>query len=119
MQVEGLLIQEKRENDIHHISAIGDLIITNAQGLQRHIDQALKEGAKNIQLDFSRIQYIDSFGIGVVVKTKSEVDKKRGRFRVVVNPTLQKLFEKCHLDEYIDLQTQENQAEDCLSEDTQ
>lgn len=107
MPAEGLLIKEKRDNDQHQITAIGDLIITNAQGLQRHIDQAIREGAQNILLDFSRIQYIDSFGIGVVVKTKSEVDKKKGRFRLIVNPNLQNLFQKCHLDEYIDLQTVE------------
>ena len=116
MQAEGLLIQEKRENDLHRIIAIGDLIITNAQGLQRHIDQAIKDGATNILLDFSRIQYIDSFGIGVVVKSKSEVDKKKGRFRVIVNETLMKLFEKCHLDEYIDLQNQEDQDSDAEEE---
>ncbi len=111
MQAEGLLIQEKREPDLHRIYAIGDLIITNAQGLQRHVDQALKEGVKNILLDFSRIQYIDSFGIGVIVKTKSEVDKRKGRFHVVVNPSLQNLFQKCHLDEYIDLQMPETESE--------
>lgn len=111
MQADGLLIQETHDNDLHLISAIGDLIITNAQGLQRHIDQAIKAGAQNITLDFSRIHYIDSFGIGVVVKTKSEVDKKKGRFRVIVNPTLQNLFQKCHLDEYIDLQTPEDESE--------
>jgi anti-anti-sigma factor len=109
MQADGLLIKEKHDIDLHHISAIGDLIITNAQVLQRFIDQALKEGAQNITLDFSKIHYIDSFGIGVVVKTKSEVDKKKGRFRVVVNPTLQNLFQKCHLDEYIDLLSTEDE----------
>ncbi|MGC9326249.1 MAG: STAS domain-containing protein [Candidatus Hinthialibacter sp.] len=104
MQTEGLLIKVKRDKENHQIIAIGDLIITNAQGLQRHIDQALKEGATNLVLDFSKIQYIDSFGIGVVVKTKSDIDKKKGRFRVIVNQTLHNLFQKCHLDEYIDLQ---------------
>ena len=50
------------------------------------------------------VNYIDRFGIGVIVNTKSQVDKKKGRFKVLVNPVLMNLFEKCHLDEYIDLE---------------
>ncbi len=105
MQQEDLQIKEIREEDIHVIKAIGDLIITNAQSLQNRIDKALNEGAQNITLDFLEIQYIDSFGIGVVVKTKADIDKKRGRFHVILNEGLYSLFQKCHLDEYIDLET--------------
>jgi anti-anti-sigma factor len=105
MQQEDLQIKETIEDDIHLIKAIGDLIITNAEALQKRIDKALDEGAINITLDFLEIQYIDSFGIGVIVKTKADVDKKRGRLRVMLNDSLYSLFQKCHLDEYIDLET--------------
>ncbi len=111
MNAEGLLIKEHNKNGTYQISAIGDLIITNAKGFQRHIDQAIEKGTTDIIIDLSKVEYIDSFGIGVVVKTKSEIDKKKGRLRVFVNQTLLNLFEKCHLDDYIDLELQEDSAQ--------
>lgn len=107
MKPEGLFIQERRDQEHYLIKVIGDLIITNAKGLQRHIDKAFAEGAREITLDLSRIDYIDSFGIGVVVKTKYMVDEKKGRLKVIANPTLQNLFRKCHLDDYFDVRVKD------------
>ena len=107
MKPEGLFIQERRDQEHYLIKVIGDLIITNAKGLQRHIDKAIAEGAREITLDLSRIDYIDSFGIGVVVKTKYMVDEKKGRLKVIANPTLQNLFRKCHLDDYFDVRVKD------------
>lgn len=107
MPQEALFVREHRCENAYRVSATGDLIITNARGLQKHIDQALSDGVDDITVDLTGIQYIDSFGIGVIVKTKSEVDKVKGFLRVIVNPTLQNLFQKCHLDDYIDLELTE------------
>ena len=116
MNSEGLLVKEQTKNGKYRICAIGDLIITNAKGLQRHIDQAIESGSSDVVIDLSEIEYIDSFGIGVVVKTKSEVDKRKGTLLVVVNPTLFNLFEKCHLDDYIDLEVREKPTEEPVEE---
>jgi len=109
MSSEGLIVKETKMDECFQISAIGDLIITNAKGLQRHIDKAIADGMTDIILNLTQIDYIDSFGIGVVVKTKSEIDKRKGRLKVIVNPTLMTLFEKCHLDDYIDLEVSEGE----------
>jgi anti-anti-sigma factor len=103
-----LEIQEHTEDQDYMIRAVGDLIITNARVLQKHIDTALNQGASNVTINLREIQYIDSFGIGVIIKTKSDLDKKQGILRVLVNPTLYALFEKCHLDDYINLVLIEN-----------
>lgn len=104
MTQDALLVKEQRVDNSYRISALGDLIITNARGFQRHLDKAIEEGAERITVDLSGIQYIDSFGIGVIVKTKTDVDRVKGLLRVIVNPTLQSLFQKCHLDNFIDLE---------------
>jgi len=102
--MDGLQIREEHENDLYRVVTKGDLLITNANDLQDLLDAAVKQGLNDILLDMLEVNYIDSFGIGVIVKTKSQVDKKKGRFKVLVNPVLMNLFEKCHLDEYIDLE---------------
>ncbi len=100
-----MIVKTEPYNEGIKISAVGDVIISNASTLQCTIDKAVGDGATAITLDLSQVNYIDSFGIGVVVKTKSEVDKLQGRFKVIVSDTLQTLFEKCHLDDYVDLET--------------
>src|SRR3990167_6377861 len=116
MNLERLRLVEHRDNGDYRISASGDLIISNADRLQSRIDQAIKAGSTFIILDLSGVAYIDSFGIGVVIKTKSEIDKKRGRLRVIVSPTIHTLFEKCHLDDYIDLELKPIEGEEAAEE---
>jgi anti-anti-sigma factor len=99
-----LKIIEESLEDSFQISAAGDLIITNANQLQTKIDNAIHNGITRLLLDLTNIQYIDSFGIGVIVKTKTEIDKKKGSLTVFVKPELKTLFQKCHLDDYINLE---------------
>ena len=99
-----LKIQEECHNGECVIRAAGDLIITNANHLQETIDQILLKGVTTLRLDLTQIQYIDSFGIGVIVKAKAEIDKRKGHLTVQVSPVLKNLFAKCHLDDYIDLE---------------
>ena len=99
-----LKIHEENINGDFYLRASGDLIILNANQMQGIIDNAIASGHIEIHLDLTSIQYIDSFGIGVIVKTKSELDRLKGRLFVIVNPTILALFEKCHLDDYIELE---------------
>ena len=100
---EGMLVKQHREDDNLTLSVIGDVLISNAEGLQRHLDEAIASGAQTITLDMSGVGYIDSFGVGVVVETQSKIDERRARFRVLINETLSRIFLKSHLDEYIDI----------------
>ena len=103
MAIEGMLIRERREEDNLTLSVIGDILISNAEGLQRRLDEAIDSDAQTIILDVSRVGYIDSFGVGVVVETQSKVDKRHKRFRVLINEPLSRIFLKSHLDGYIDI----------------
>lgn len=103
MATEGLLVKEHREDDRLTVYVIGDVLISNAEGLQRRLDEAIASGAQTIILDLSGVGYIDSFGVGVVVETQSKIDERRGRFRVLVNEPLSRIFLKSHLDGYIDI----------------
>ena len=103
MAAKGLLIKEHREGDLVTVSVIGDLLITNADGLKRHLDRVIADGVRTLILDMSGVGYIDSFGVGVVVETQSLVDEQHGRFRVLVNETISRIFLKSHLDGYVDI----------------
>jgi len=88
----------------------GDLIITNSQNIQNVIDKEIEKGKEKVIFDFQKIGYIDSFGIGIIVKTKSALDKRKRMMAVIVNKSTRRLFEKCHLDEHINLFDNEEKA---------
>jgi len=96
-----LVIQKNEVDGVNVFVVSGDLIITSAKGLQKEVEKSILEGKNKIVFDFISIDYIDAFGIGVVVKTQSEVEKRKGKFAIILNQTLFELFEKCHLDDYL------------------
>ena len=102
MNPEGLVVREEQEAQQARLAVTGDILISNAGGLQRHINAVIERGASDVTLDLTAVQYMDSFGIGVVVQTQSALDAQQGsRFRVVANEQLIALFHKSHLDGYI------------------
>ena len=84
MATEGVLVTEQRENDSLLLTVVGDVLILNAAGLERRLDQALESDAARITLD-----------------------KVHKRFKVLVNETLSRIFQKSHLDAYIDISVKE------------
>ncbi len=112
MATEGVLVTQQRENGSLLLTVVGDVLIVNAAGLQRHLDEAIESDAERVTLDMSGVGYIDSFGVGVVVKTQSEIDKRHKRFKVLVNEALSRIFQKSHLDAYIDISIKDQSADE-------
>lgn len=60
----------------------GSLTLGNScQELEWEVDQLLKEGAKMLVFDLSRLTHIDSAGIGIVVRTAAKLREHGGEFR--------------------------------------
>jgi len=55
----------------------------NAQALREMFKQCLKDGARNLELDFSRVESIDSVGIGLLVATHNSLGKAGGSLSLV------------------------------------
>ncbi len=64
-------IQHKKFRDIHILFLSGELDLYNATSLEKLFTNLIKKEVKNIILDFENINYIDSSGIGVLLKLKS------------------------------------------------
>lgn len=104
MSESGLIIRDNGDTVHFKLSVVGDILISNAGDLQQHIDKAIARGQNDITLDLSDVNYMDSFGIGVVIQTQSNLDAKPGsRFRVILNERLHTLFQKSNLEGYIDI----------------
>ncbi len=96
------IIHVKKDNEDVFVLQ-GHMTILTCEKLQYQIDEVISEGSRSIIFNLLEIAEhgIDSFGIAVIVKTKCDLDKKKGQMKVIVNDDILQLLQKCHLDEYI------------------
>lgn len=77
------------------IGIIGELDHHSAEYIRTKIDaEMVKSTTKHIIFDFSKVSFMDSSGIGVIIGRYKNIQKLNGR-AAIVNPNLQikKIFE--------------------------
>ena len=81
------------------LSVVGELDIVGAPELRQAVVKAVADGARRLILDFSDLDFVDSFGIGVVVGALKRVRQRDGDLAVVCPvPRVRRVFEMCDLD---------------------
>lgn len=77
------------------IKIMEDMDHHSAQYLRQKIDsEIIKATVKNIIFDFSKVNFMDSSGIGVVVGRYKNIQKLNGRAAIVTaNPKIMQIFE--------------------------
>lgn len=67
----------------HKVAAIeGEIDVSNAPELRDALDSALSEGCVLLEVDLSRVSYIDSTGIGVLVGASHRSEEVGARLKV-------------------------------------
>jgi len=87
------------DNETMVIAAKGEIDIYSAPSFKDKLYSWLDDGHKNIVLDFSDLEYIDSMGLGILVGALKRIKERDGKI-VVKNPrsTIRKLFKITGLD---------------------
>ena len=81
------------------LSVAGDLDIVGAPELRQAVVRVVADGARRLVLDISALDFIDSFGIGVVVGALKRLRQRDGDLAVVCPvPRIRRVFEMCDLD---------------------
>lgn len=77
------------------IRIMEDMDHHSAQYLRQKLDsEIIKATVKNIIFDFSKVNFMDSSGIGVVVGRYKNIQKLNGRAAIVnANPKIMQIFE--------------------------
>ncbi len=77
------------------IRIMEDMDHHSAQYLRQKIDnEIIKSTVKNIIFDFSKVNFMDSSGIGIVVGRYKNIQKLNGRAAIVnANPKIMQIFE--------------------------
>lgn len=78
-------IQVETRGERRVVRIAGKITYEHSPGLQARLDQVLAEGARDIELDFGEVPFIDSSGIGEILRLYKLV-RGRGGELVLANP---------------------------------
>lgn len=95
------------------ISVSGDLDVVGGPELRQEVVAAVADGAVCLILDLSGVEFIDSFGLGVVIGSLKRVRQRGGDLAVVCpEPRVRRVFELCDLDRVLPLHTSLDEVPD-------
>ena len=87
------------KDDVTLIEVGGQLIVGNRQLLKEQVLDQLERGDRKFRLDFSKTDYIDSSGLGVLVTLSKKIREEGGELSLVsLSEDLRTLFELTKLD---------------------
>ena len=86
------------------ISVSGDLDVVGAPELRQEVVSAVAGGDVCLILDLTDVEFIDSFGLGVVIGSVKRVRQRDGDLALVCpEPRVRRVFELCDLDRVLPL----------------
>ena len=80
------LLDEAVDDSTHVVSPTGEIDLVTAPALGRRLFSLLDEGKTSLVVDLSRVTFMDSTGIGVLLNVLRRVGHRKGRL-VLVCPT--------------------------------
>ncbi|WP_084112000.1 STAS domain-containing protein [Gloeomargarita lithophora] len=82
----------------------GMLDAFSEQNIRKVLQQAVETGPKQVILDLSKIEFIDSSGLGILVQTAKQLQASQGHLQVVTNPRVTQAVKLVRLDQFLSLQ---------------
>lgn len=99
-----LTITTNPNPECYVISVSGEIDISNADKLRNAIDLALEQPTERVELDFARVAYIDSTGIGVLVGAAHHADEHgKGLAITGAQPNVVRVAQLLGVDKDIDI----------------
>jgi anti-sigma B factor antagonist len=99
-RVLGLLkIAERQVADVTVIDLEGNIIIgAGAVRLHEMVQRLIREGKKKILLNFARVNYVDSSGIGELISSVVTVEREEGQLKLLnISGKTEEVLSACNL----------------------
>jgi anti-sigma B factor antagonist len=94
-----LQLATRHEGDVAVVSAVGEVDVFSAPGLDSELDALIAAGAARLVVDLSEVAFLDSTGLGVLVKALKHAREADGWLHLVVtSDRIRKIFEITGLD---------------------
>jgi anti-sigma B factor antagonist len=99
-----LEIDAHQHDGLVHLVLTGELDLSTVQKVEHELQRLESEGPQVLALDLSRLTFLDSSGLRLIVSADQRARRERRRLVVVRGPdTVQRVFSITHLDEQIEL----------------
>ena len=106
-----LRVDTEAHSDHALVTAVGEIDAATADQLSAAVAGALADGHKHVLVDFAGVTFIDSTGLGVLVKAHRAATAADARFAVVhPTPQTRKLIRVLGLDELLHVYDTPEQA---------
>ena len=94
-----LQVQTRHEGEVAVVAATGEVDVFTAPGLDAEITALLDQGSSRLVVDLSGVSFLDSTGLGVLVKgLKTARDAGGSMHLVVTSDRIRKIFDITGLD---------------------
>ena len=94
----------RHDDGVAHVVLTGELDLSTVQKVEHELDQIESEGTAVVALDLSRLTFLDSSGLRLIVSADRRARREKRRFVVVRGPeTVQRVFAITRLDDQLDL----------------
>lgn len=99
-----MIEQIKQENDTMYITLSGKIYVEEATAVREKLFPCLDQGYKHFVFDMSRVTFIDSSGLGVLVAIQKRALQNRGGVRINgLKGEVKELFELTRLNQVFQL----------------
>jgi len=93
------------------VTVHGDLDLHSADELGDRLSEAARDGASSVVVDLSNVDFVDSQGLGALLRGTRRLGGREGQFRLVVPaPQVRRVFEITALDRVFPLDETREQA---------
>ncbi|MDP9133435.1 MAG: STAS domain-containing protein [Actinomycetota bacterium] len=99
-----LQIEAHDHDGLAHVVVTGELDLSTIDRLEQELARVEGAGPATVALDLSRLTFLDSSGLRVIVSADQRARRENRRFVVVRGPdTVQRVFSITRLDEQLEL----------------
>jgi anti-sigma B factor antagonist len=100
-----LLEVDAHDHDgLAHVVLSGELDLSTVEKVEQELARVEEQGPAILALDLSRLTFLDSSGLRLIVSADQRARREQRRFVVVRGPdTVQRVFSITHLDEQLEL----------------
>jgi anti-sigma B factor antagonist len=93
------------DGDITILTVTGDLVIGDAEAtFKKTVTRLLEEGRINLLVDLSSVGFLDSSGLGALVRALTQSQKEGGQTKLLnAGPQIRKLLQMTKLDSVFEI----------------
>jgi anti-sigma B factor antagonist len=98
-------LETRDDGGVTIITVRGDLVIGDAEtGFKKTITRLIEEGRVNLLVDLSSVGFLDSSGLGALVRALTNTQKEGGQTKLLnAGPQIRKLLQMTKLDSVFEL----------------